>query len=321
MFTMYVSQMYSLLRVLGQLEEETPDTTTSVGQKRKVNPVSFDAAGMEEAARPQEKKSKPPYKKTGYHRVIKMTGRSGKATSDGQVYKSMEEANAAAAGTWRGMKWQFDEFTDAPFPGTATSSFQGFATLGYGSGCVTVMVEDVHPMDMPKAVVVQELQRLHVSCAGMSLADMRTKYHDLLNPRLGARREEEEERVKRADQEAANFTCEVCGAPGSVKKRSAVLLKFELPDGKVLHYHEKCGKDDAIFVSSTEARKFMGPTLFQRYDHTPELPVALGGWGSYGQARFYRVEDMNKLLVANGKATKSYPKKAPRAPRGMWVFS
>jgi hypothetical protein len=50
----------------------------------------------------------------------------------------MTAANVAAADMWR-MSSQFDDFSDEPFLCSATQAFQGFATTGMGSGCVTIM--------------------------------------------------------------------------------------------------------------------------------------------------------------------------------------
>jgi hypothetical protein len=49
---------------------------------------------------------------------------------------------------------------------------------------------------------------------------------------------------------------------------------------------------------------------------------AYGSMGSYGQARFYRVEDMNCLLVEHGKAVKPKPVKfAPKARGKVYRLS
>ena len=99
-----------------------------------------------------------------------------------------------------------------------------------------------------------------------------------------------------------------------------MLLKFTLLNGTEWRCHEKCAKEGGLILSSTQAKSFLGPTLFGKMDGQPELPCAYGSNGSYGQARFYRVDDMNALLVKHGKAEKSYPKKAPKAPRGRFFL-
>jgi hypothetical protein len=127
---------------------------------------------------------------------------------------------------------------------------------------------------MPKAELMQELQKLGVRAAA-TLDDMRKQYHDLLNPHLGVRRLEYERIDKEAELEAQKSACCVCKVSGSYEKQSTMLLRFDLASGDTLRMHERCGKEDGLILSSTEAKSFMGPTTFKKCDGTPGLPAVI----------------------------------------------
>jgi len=180
--------------------------------------------------------------------------------------------------------------------------FFGSVITGCGSGIISIFVEESFPEDLPKNILKQELAKFNVRSIGsMSVEEMRDKYCALKMPQMEVRRQELKKEVEKSDQEAKKHSCKVCGVEGGVKKASEALIHFKLGEGEDEYYHVACAKDNDIIMSSTDARSYIGPTLFKKKENTEELPEVCGGYCSYGAIRFFRVEDLDNVLKAEGK--------------------
>jgi hypothetical protein len=163
-----------------------------------------------------------------------------------------------------------------------------------------------------------ELQKRGADVRNINVQQMREKLGDLLDPERVARREKMQEADKKAEEEEGKKTCEMCGSPGSIEKASQVMVTFTLKDTTKVFCHRGCAKSSSEILSSTEARKFLGPSLFAKYENTPDLPEGWGGYCSYGSIRYFRKKDLMALQEANPKVTKrkrTEEKKAGQTPK------
>jgi len=253
---------------------------------------------------------------TGYYHVETCHGRSAARGKVEGCYTSIRKANEAAKKIFDASCGPNDD-PQIMNEGLDTEMFTGSLITGMGSGVVLICVSETMPEEMKKPELVAELKKLKVkNIESLSLKEMREKFGELKLPQRAARKRQMEKRVEEANDIAKKNKCKICGVPGGVKTQKETLLLFKLPDDEKEYYHIACAKNNNIILSSVEAKKFLGPTLFSKKERTPELPEAAGPNSSYGQARFFRIEDLETILEDAGKSLEEAQKRVPKAANG-----
>jgi len=259
-----------------------------------------------------------PKENTGYFKVLTGHGRSLSREKTHGIYKGADVANTAAQSIFQEQCRAYGA-DDSDIMSTSGDLFFANAIVGLGAGMISVYVSNVMPEEMKHADLVVELKELGVdNTESLSLEQMRDKFGELVCPEHTKRRQKYLEFEKEASETVKQFKCDVCGVPGGIKTQKEMLIKFVLP-GDEIRYHIHCAKEHKLILSSTDARKFVGPTLFKKSEE--KLPWARGPSTGYGDTRFFRVVDLNELLLSNGKEKKAVSEKIkkPKMQRG-WVF-
>jgi hypothetical protein len=240
---------------------------------------------------------------TGYYHVQTSQGRSaqrGKMEATG--FKTIKVANEVAREIFKASIGVHDE-PDIAENGTDTKMFFGTIITGLGSGLLSISVSETFPDEMKKPDLITELTDYNVeNVHSLSLHEMRQKFAELKMPQWAAREKEAIKIMEEADLKAKEHKCKICGVPGGIKSLKEALLVFELPNDEKEYYHMACAKNNYIILSSTNAKKFLGPTLFAKKEHTNELPEAAGGESPFGNVRYFRISDMEAILRAAEKS-------------------
>jgi len=211
----------------------------------------------------------------------------------GRPHSTMKEANEAAIKNFN-ERPKDPDCDDAHMPSDVNKPVSFWGTVGMGMMDFTVMTEKCTPWDLGEDALRKVLLKRGVTPkAGAKKDALAEALANSLDKTRAARKKEVEIRNRKFAAEQREKTCFVCRGPGGVTKTD-YLTSF-VGSSPTVRVHMACARRSSEVVSSTQARKLLGPKLFTAKEGTADLPEAYGGSSSYGDIRWFLMSDIKKL--------------------------